>query len=172
LETLGAPVTYTAQAPGLFEQYCSVCHQLNGKGGTIGPDLTAVGDRRSITFLESFISDPATVISGSTMPAFKNSLGEAQIDDIAAYLADQHAIRPPTSTTTPVVPTVTTTTPSTPPPPSAPPIPHSLAGRDNCLGCHQTGANGAPVVPADHAGRTNDICQSCHHTVPGLEEGE
>lgn len=59
---------------------------------------------------------------------------------------------------------------SSPPPaetPSAPaggppPIPHPLEGRQECLACHQEGMGGAPKVPQDHAGRTNDVCQGCH----------
>ena len=43
-----------------------------------------------------------------------------------------------------------------------PPIPHPLEGRDACLGCHEAGLAGAPKVPADHAGRTNDMCRLCH----------
>ena len=61
-----------------------------------------------------------------------------------------------------------------------PPIPHPLEGRDNCLACHETGAAGAPQVPANHAGRTNEMCQLCHqqgaepapsipHTLEGRE---
>ncbi len=50
-------------------------------------------------------------------------------------------------------------------PPAAPPnIPHPLEGRDDCLGCHGTGLAGFPQVPADHAGRTNDLCQGCHQS--------
>lgn len=41
-------------------------------------------------------------------------------------------------------------------------IPHPLEGRDACLGCHESGVAGAPQVPEDHAGRTNDICRYCH----------
>jgi hypothetical protein len=41
-------------------------------------------------------------------------------------------------------------------------IPHPLIGRENCLACHQAGVGTAPLVPDDHAGRTNDICQGCH----------
>jgi hypothetical protein len=43
-----------------------------------------------------------------------------------------------------------------------PPIPHDLTGRQDCLACHEDGVGGAPQVPADHAGRTNEICQGCH----------
>jgi hypothetical protein len=42
----------------------------------------------------------------------------------------------------------------------APPIPHDLAGRDDCLVCHSAG--GLKPVPGDHAGRTKDVCQTCH----------
>ncbi len=43
-----------------------------------------------------------------------------------------------------------------------PVIPHPLIGRENCLACHQEGVGGAPPIPDDHTGRTNDICQACH----------
>ncbi len=41
-------------------------------------------------------------------------------------------------------------------------IPHPLEGRDDCLMCHETGVGGAAKIPADHAGRPNDLCTSCH----------
>ncbi|MEW5960708.1 MAG: ammonia-forming cytochrome c nitrite reductase subunit c552, partial [Chloroflexota bacterium] len=43
-----------------------------------------------------------------------------------------------------------------------PAIPHTLIGRENCLACHEEGIGDAPQIPADHAGRPNDICQACH----------
>jgi hypothetical protein len=43
-----------------------------------------------------------------------------------------------------------------------PPIPHDLTGRQDCLACHANGLGGAPTVPADHAGRPNEMCQVCH----------
>ncbi len=51
----------------------------------------------------------------------------------------------------------------TPTPVGGPPaIPHPLIGREHCLACHQEGVGGAPQIPDDHAGRTNDVCQACH----------
>lgn len=41
-----------------------------------------------------------------------------------------------------------------------PAIPHDLAGREDCLSCHAP--NGQVPVPADHAGRENDMCPVCH----------
>ena len=43
-----------------------------------------------------------------------------------------------------------------------PPIPHSLDGRADCTICHATGVGGAPKFPADHTGRTNQMCAACH----------
>jgi hypothetical protein len=43
---------------------------------------------------------------------------------------------------------------------SAPRIAHTLQGRDDCLGCHLQ--NVRPVVPDNHKGWTNDMCQKCH----------
>lgn len=43
------------------------------------------------------------------------------------------------------------------------PVLHDLAGRDNCLMCHEAGAM-EPVtdVPPTHAGRENVTCLWCH----------
>jgi len=50
---------------------------------------------------------------------------------------------------------------TTPPLTAGPPvIPHAVEGRADCLMCHQTG--GLKPFPANHAGRTSDICQTCH----------
>ena len=71
----------------------------------------------------------------------------------------------PTATEPAATPTATAT--ATPEPtgtePAGPPsIPHSLDGRDNCLLCHDIG--GLKPFPADHEGRTTDLCRVCHKT--------
>ncbi|MBI2848433.1 MAG: DUF4399 domain-containing protein [Chloroflexi bacterium] len=63
----------------------------------------------------------------------------------------------------PVTATVTVTVAAAAAPtPTIPRIPHTLAGRSDCLLCHQTGITQAPKFPTDHAGRTADICLACH----------
>lgn len=42
-----------------------------------------------------------------------------------------------------------------------PTIPHELTGRDQCLVCHNP-SGGVKPAPADHAGRSEDTCQTCH----------
>ena len=37
---------------------CAGCHSLGGDGGTLGPDLDAVGRRRSLKYLEQSLLDP------------------------------------------------------------------------------------------------------------------
>lgn len=38
---------------------CSACHQLNGSGSPYGPDLTAIGERRSPAFLAKILAKPS-----------------------------------------------------------------------------------------------------------------
>jgi hypothetical protein len=42
----------------------------------------------------------------------------------------------------------------------APPLPHAIEGRADCLSCH--GPTGPVPVASDHSGRTNDQCVLCH----------
>lgn len=42
---------------------CSACHMISGRGGAYGPDLTAVGARRSPTYLKESIVDPSADIT-------------------------------------------------------------------------------------------------------------
>lgn len=83
--------------------------------------------------------------------------------------ANTNAFAQAVVTDTPVIGSAATAVPSPttlPQPPSGtggpPKIPHDLTGRDNCLACHGTGQGGAPIVPSDHAGRTVDMCRTCH----------
>lgn len=63
----------------------------------------------------------------------------------------------PTPAKSVATPTPVQTAPTHPLPPE---IPHELEGRAQCLICH--GEGGLKPVPADHAGRGNDMCQLCH----------
>lgn len=48
---------------------------------------------------------------------------------------------------------------------AAPPIPHTLQGRSQCLVCHSTGLASAPVAPSEMAALSNDECTLCHGPV-------
>jgi hypothetical protein len=73
------------------------------------------------------------------------------------------------TTTVTAVATQTVAAPATRVAAGPPLIPHTLEGRTACLACHQTGVGGAPQIPADHAGRTNDMCRLCHQPGPASE---
>jgi len=144
LETLGPPVVYSPQAPQFFAQNCAVCHSVNGVGGALGPDLSREGSLRTIDFLQSFISDPTTVVQGATMPAFNRVLTPDQIKDIAAYLSSlKGQIASPTSTPAELTPTPTSTSTAT--------INPSQLYSANCAICHganREGGTGPAVTEA------------------------
>jgi cytochrome b subunit of formate dehydrogenase len=50
---------------------------------------------------------------------------------------------------------------------SAATIPHPVAGREDCLMCHKADG-GLKPVPASHAGRANNTCQTCHQPAAGI----
>ncbi len=67
-------------------QGCPACHRINGVGGTIGPDLTKVGDRRDKSWIEDQIRNPETHNPNSIMPSFAK-LSDKDVDALADYLA-------------------------------------------------------------------------------------
>jgi mono/diheme cytochrome c family protein len=80
---------------------CLNCHTINGSGGKAGPNLSNIGAKKSLTWLEDFIKNPdnyfnpgsSAVINGKEyiimMPAFKNMLSEPKLNAVANYLESQ-----------------------------------------------------------------------------------
>ncbi len=44
------------------EAKCDTCHIVGGKGASLGPDLTRVGDRRGVEYLKSHVQDPGSAV--------------------------------------------------------------------------------------------------------------
>ena len=110
-ETAGMTEINRAKAL-LAEKGCRACHVINGRGGTIGPDLTWVGDKApeqydfsrlsgqttSFAWHVAHLKDPRALVTDTVMPNFHLSTRDAQAlsmlilswrraDVPAAYLA-------------------------------------------------------------------------------------
>jgi mono/diheme cytochrome c family protein len=72
-----------------MQEGCFTCHQLNGQGGAVGPDLTTEGARgRTELWLVGHFKDPPAYSPGSIMPPFTN-LTEEQLKALTAFLENQ-----------------------------------------------------------------------------------
>ena len=75
------------------QEGCFMCHQLNGEGGAVGPDLTLEGTRgRTDEWLIGHFKDPSAYVHGSIMPAFSN-LTDEQFQALTAFLQNQKGDR-------------------------------------------------------------------------------
>ncbi|MFZ0451632.1 MAG: c-type cytochrome [Desulfatiglandaceae bacterium] len=68
-----------------YEKYaCNACHQMDLKGGVVGPDLTKVGQRLRPEWLVYYLHDPKTFVKRSVEPVYK--LTDKEIEALAAFL--------------------------------------------------------------------------------------
>lgn len=55
-----------------FKEGCSQCHTYKGRGGRMGPDLSAVTNLRSDNWINSYLQEPKAINPLSRMPSFKH----------------------------------------------------------------------------------------------------
>lgn len=71
---------------------CAACHQFNGNGGAVGPDLSTVANKFSVDYLLDSIINPAKVVSSQYQdatpmpPMLINALNEQEMLDLVAYM--------------------------------------------------------------------------------------
>lgn len=71
------------------QEGCFICHQFDGEGGHVGPDLTIEGTRgRSAEWLVGHFKNPPKYTPGSIMPSFKN-LTDEQLQALTIFLMNQ-----------------------------------------------------------------------------------
>jgi cytochrome c2 len=79
----------TSNGRALFgELRCVSCHAVNGRGGTMGPELTRIGDKVRRDWLFSFLEDPHRVQPETAMLQYR--LGDDQLRDLSAFLLDEY----------------------------------------------------------------------------------
>jgi cytochrome c2 len=79
----------TAKGRGLFgELRCVSCHAVNGRGGTMGPELTHIGDKVRRAWLFSYLKDPHRVQPDTPMLQYR--LRDDELRDLTAFLLDEY----------------------------------------------------------------------------------
>jgi len=84
IQPLKGTVKWTGEA--IFIERCRDCHKVHETGGVVGPDLSAVGSRRSPDFIEQAIRDPSKLYPGTVMPPY-DTLPRDQIKLLVDYLS-------------------------------------------------------------------------------------
>jgi cytochrome c553 len=64
---------------------CYGCHTVGPMGTPIGPDLSHVGTKYSLAYIQRWLRDPASQRPNAHMPALE--LSEQQVKALAAYLS-------------------------------------------------------------------------------------
>ncbi len=71
------------------ELRCVSCHSVNGRGGTMGPELTRIGDKVRRGWLFSFLRDPHRVQPDTPMLQYR--LTDDQLRDLTAFLFEEYS---------------------------------------------------------------------------------
>jgi cytochrome c2 len=70
------------------ELRCVSCHAVNGRGGTMGPELTRIGDKVRRDWLFSYLKDPHREQPSTAMLQYR--LTDDQLRDLTAFLLDEY----------------------------------------------------------------------------------
>lgn len=70
------------------ELRCVSCHAVNGRGGSMGPELTLIGDKVRRDWLVSFLKDPHRDQPETAMLQYR--LEEDQARDLTAFLLEEY----------------------------------------------------------------------------------
>lgn len=153
------PLSASAKAgQQLFQsQGCSGCHQIDGNGGSTGPELS--GDtlaKRSDGWIKTQIKNPKAHDPNTVMPAF-SSLSEQQVQQLVAYLravgtgtsgsASGPAKDPPPKADPPAGASADPAAGSEPPAHDQVASGRQVFQSAGCSGCHKVNGSGGSVGP-------------------------
>ena len=68
-----------------FKEGCSQCHTYKGKGGRMGPDLSAVTNLKTDSWIDNYMQNPKSIYPFTRMPSFKH-LSSSKRKAIISYL--------------------------------------------------------------------------------------
>jgi len=79
----------TEKGRALFgELRCVSCHAVNGRGGTMGPELTRIGDKVRRDWLFGYLKDPHREQPETAMLQYR--LTDTEVRDLTAFLLDEY----------------------------------------------------------------------------------
>ncbi len=83
------PKADSSNGRALFgELRCVSCHAVNDRGGTMGPELTRIGDKVRRAWLFSFLKNPHRTQPDTPMLQYR--LSDVQVRDLTAFLLDEY----------------------------------------------------------------------------------
>lgn len=68
----------------VFRGECVKCHKMNGQGGTKGPELTSVFDKKDEDYIRTYVMDPRSIKGDGIMPPAK--ISEQELTLVVEYL--------------------------------------------------------------------------------------
>lgn len=88
-----ASMSYAASGASLFaNESCIGCHVINGNGGSVGPNLSHEGSKRSLVWIKKQITDPSSHFAPGSMdgssPAIMpaTAMSNADLNALASYI--------------------------------------------------------------------------------------
>jgi len=176
--------TWLAEHRYKFDTTCAQCHKVDNPGGSDNSSFCSNSACHATQWKFAGLnapnirelSQPPAVPSTGVPNPIPHPIGpttDCKIchgaegvrpypDNHVSFTVDMcTSCHPPTVQELPVTATPAPEATATPGQGGVPSIPHDLAGRDNCLMCHDPQGNVRPA-PQNHVGRTVDTCQGCH----------
>ncbi len=93
-----ATTVFAASGSSLFSsEGCIACHSINGQGGSVGPDLSHIGSKKSLSWIKTQITNPGAHFAAGTtaningrsyqviMPGNRN-MSASKLNALASYL--------------------------------------------------------------------------------------